>query len=398
MINRIIFILLFFALNDSFLLNAQFNLVPNPSFEIYKSCPVSYGAVDSVPPWKGTNKDSDYFNECAEEINGISVPNTVAGFQRPRTGKGFVGQYFLNIYGANAREYIQVPLTHSLQSNHCYKTQFYINYPNSGFKYACNNIGAYFSLTSFTTPSLANSIAPYTPQIISHGNPKILDTLNWISIGGIYKAIGGEKFLTIGNFMNDSLTDTLTINPGEYGSAYYFIDDVSVQEISSPTWLHDTIVYLGDSVFIGSNFGGLNCKWYSMNGQQIDSIPGFYVKPAIDTKYIAHHTFCGSMYIDTIEVKINTNLVGLYDHSNSNRTDFYPQPVNDILFITNIKKEVGKQKVIVYDIFGKIIKEEEIFIEDGKVKLDVSLLENGYYLLQIKSNNKTRTDRFFVCH
>lgn len=396
LINRIIFSLLFFALNDSFLLNAQFNLVPNPGFETYTACPNASSQLHFAVPWKGTNNSSEYFNICGGI--GVSTPYTGSGFQYPRSGDAFAGQWFVNIIGVNYREYMQVALTKTLIAGQCYLCKFYVN--NAEVKYGCNNIAAYLSVNSFTniTQTFTSNVISYTPQIVAFSNPIIKDSLGWIEIGGVFVASGGEKYLSIGNFKTDSNTDTITLDYGSYGGAYYFVDDVSLEQIFSPIWLHDTIIQLGDSVFIGSNFGGLSCNWFNLNGQQIDSIPGFYVKPITDTKYIAHHTFCGNTYIDTIEVKINTNLVGLYDHSNSNRTDFYPQPVNDILTITNIEKEVSKQKVIVYDIFGKTIKEEEIFIEDGKAKLDVSLLENGYYLLQIKSNSKTRTDRFFVCH
>jgi hypothetical protein len=377
-------------------IKAQYNLIPNSSFEIDTACPVGSGQLHLAIPWKGTNNSSEYFNICGSQ--GANIPYTGSGFQYPRSGNAFAGQWFVNIIGLNYREYMQVPLTNPLILGHCYLGKFYIN--SAETKYACNNISAYLSVNSFTnmTQTFTSNVVNYNPQIVAYSNPIFSDSLGWSEVGAVFIANGGEKYLSIGNFKTDSNTDTISINYSNYGGAYYFIDDVSVQEIIAPTWLHDTIIYLGDSVFIGSNFGGLSCKWFNLNGQQIDSIPGFYVKPITDTKYIAHHTFCGNTYIDTIEVKINTNLVGLYDHSNSNRTDFYPQPVNDILTITNIEKEVIKQKVIVYDIFGKTIKEEEIFIEDGKAKLDVSLLENGYYLLQIKSNSKTRTDRFFVCH
>ena len=70
---------------------------------------------------------------------------------------------------------------------------------------------------------------PVTPQIQFNG--RINDTLNWVQISGSYVAIGGENFLTLGNFHDVTLCDTLT-NPyySPYPFAYYYYDDISLVE------------------------------------------------------------------------------------------------------------------------------------------------------------------------
>jgi outer membrane protein OmpA-like peptidoglycan-associated protein len=59
-------------------------------------------------------------------------------------------------------------------------------------------------------------------------------TYNWEKICGVYEAKGGEKYLTIGNFIKDENVKTeINKKPKEMKvevtpSAYYFLDDVSV--------------------------------------------------------------------------------------------------------------------------------------------------------------------------
>jgi hypothetical protein len=63
-------------------------------------------------------------------------------------------------------------------------------------------------------------------------NP-ITDTLNWVLISDTIIAQGGEQYITIGNFMQDSLSDTLFLYNQGWHDSYYFIDDVSVIDIAT---------------------------------------------------------------------------------------------------------------------------------------------------------------------
>jgi hypothetical protein len=57
-------------------------------------------------------------------------------------------------------------------------------------------------------------------------------------IKGIYRAKGGEKFLTIGFFDKDEKFIRVRENPKNdptFKSAYYFIDDVSLVPVDDPS-------------------------------------------------------------------------------------------------------------------------------------------------------------------
>jgi len=202
--------------------------VPNGNFETYSTCPTGPSQINLAIPWYDpTGATSDYYNACANP-SGIGVPSQGAiGYQLARSGNGYAGFYGSQNFGSNYREYIQIQLSTPLVSGYCYFVKFYTNLTN-GTSFAINNIGAHLSNSPITTtaPNTLNVI----PQIISASNPIIIDTVNWVEISGSYYASGGEQFLTIGNFKNDTNTTYQIIDTSIFALhlAYYYVDDVSI--------------------------------------------------------------------------------------------------------------------------------------------------------------------------
>ena len=62
----------------------------------------------------------------------------------------------------------------------------------------------------------------------------IIDTTQWTQIQGCFTAVGGEQFITIGNFNSNANTDTMTTNSNYSvatnfpGWSYYYIDDITL--------------------------------------------------------------------------------------------------------------------------------------------------------------------------
>jgi len=111
--------------------------------------------------------------------------------------------------------------------NKTYCVQFFVSLEDNN-KYATDAIHALLTTDSVVT-SLTNCFhLPYNPQVKNTLGNFISDTLNWMSISGEFKALGGEKFLTIGNFNDDINTNIDTVGWGSYSTVYYYIDDVSV--------------------------------------------------------------------------------------------------------------------------------------------------------------------------
>ena len=214
------------------MVNGQ-NLVPNPSFEIYDTCPTHWTLTKFAIPWfQPTYATSDYFNACDTfgAIPMVGVPLNWFGSQDARTGVGYCG-IWAYLSTINYSEYIEVKLSDSLRANKRYTIKFYVSLADNSH-WAIDGIGAYFSKDSIINSGFSNSL-PFIPQV---SNPKgniITDKISWTLISGNYISQGGEQFITIGNFFNYPNVDTLYLPDGgdvnNFGlMSYYYIDDVSV--------------------------------------------------------------------------------------------------------------------------------------------------------------------------
>lgn len=188
------------------------NLVPNPSFDTQDSCP-AVSEIFVCQPWKtATLGTPDAFNSSCTTQN---IPG--------RTGIGSAGVYLLNTFADN-REYMQAPLSSALTGGQMYYVSFWVK--RSNYRYAANRIGAYFSVGALNVTT--TSVLSYTPQV-QNPSSYMMSASGWMNISGSFTAAGGETHIVIGNFSNDSQTDTLVANPSNSSKvAYYQVDDVSV--------------------------------------------------------------------------------------------------------------------------------------------------------------------------
>jgi hypothetical protein len=225
--------------------HGQNNLVPNPSFEVFDSCPTAGGEIRYANNWRGgsTYSSPDYFNVCAPSL-GYGVPASLHGSQNARTGNGYAGIVTstnnpLWPFQNECREYIQAELIQPLIAGLTYEVSFYVSRSDSS-EYISNNIGAYFSVNPDTinTPSGYN-VFPYTPQVDNPLTNPLDNDSGWTKVSGTFVANGGEKYLMIGNFHDSQNTSVVFVGGctacsyGYFG--FYFIDDVSVVLMAEPT-------------------------------------------------------------------------------------------------------------------------------------------------------------------
>lgn len=210
-----------------FTISKSQNLVPNNSFETFTICPNNGGQIESAIPWGAatTNSSTDYYNACS---SSAPVPNYPGGYQIAKTGNAYAGIFLMQYPFSNIREYLQVKLLSPLIQNATYYVEFYVNLRDGSSTYSsCNNISANFSITQPFTATVG-TLQSLTAHILNFGNPIIGNDTTWSKVSGCYTAQGGEEYLTIGNFMDDSNTQILVPNK----SSYYFVDDVLVEEIT----------------------------------------------------------------------------------------------------------------------------------------------------------------------
>lgn len=245
-VNRMIFVkfrydadLLFYYSNIFCTVSfSQTNLVPNPSFEFYTDCPYGYSLIDydevvfpSVINWmKPTQGTSDYYHTCADPISGVQPPDSSPGYQIPFSGNAYTGMYtHYNTY--DYREYVQARLTEPLVAGQIYFAGFYVNAAVVDGFWGCggisDDIGMYISDTRITdfTSSLHLDVIP---QIENEEGLYFSDTSNWYLVSGIYESVGGEEWITIGNFKDKPTTDYLELSASGGTCVYLFVDDAFI--------------------------------------------------------------------------------------------------------------------------------------------------------------------------
>jgi OOP family OmpA-OmpF porin len=209
------------------------NLVPNPSFETYVSCPTSFTQIYQAVPWDTPNTGtSDYLNACAPvSFPSVNVPQNEQGYQTAHTGVGYAGLIPLSA-APDYREYVQAPLTSPLVASATYLVKFYVSLADSSIL-AIDRLGAYLSVGP-VGPVPNYAALAVTPQVESPANVYLTNSTGWTLVSGLVVASGGEDHIVIGSFRDDASTSTVP-GPGPWpGGAYYYIDDVSV-ELSLPT-------------------------------------------------------------------------------------------------------------------------------------------------------------------
>ena len=215
-----IFFFLWINLLMSFATKAQ-NLVPNPSFETYTQCPPSngnfMGGPMDCPPWFALSS-ANWFHVCGDPMY-FGVPYNIWGYQYAHTGVAYAGGYF-----HEPHEYVQAPLLQTLEAGVCYKVGCWMNLSNESC--GADHVGILLSDSPGYFP--AGSI----PQVDWQGE-FFSDTVNWFFVWDFITAVGNESYINIGNFYTTFQTefDPSCTNPIPF--AYYYIDDVIVEEVPS---------------------------------------------------------------------------------------------------------------------------------------------------------------------
>jgi len=250
----VLFILLFYSLTTKEQIIGT-NLVQNPSFEDYYSCPDATNELYKCKYWWGYS--TEYYDSCAI-IPQLSVPSNAFGFQYAHTGVAYAGfGVYSNIWINNYREAIKTKLNDTLIANKRYCTNFYISLAEGSF--VNDNYVLLDSMGMlFTKDSVQDSIVPILSSGIRVQNSiSNIDTVSWFKISNSFIANGGEQYLTIGNF------DNIVNWPiGKTGFTYLYVDDVSVCEYSFDFSLgNDTTLCVGQSLTLNPNMPNAIYTW-----------------------------------------------------------------------------------------------------------------------------------------
>lgn len=217
-------LVLYIIILSAFILkiNAQQNLVPNPSFEDTVNCPISFG-ISEVNLWFSPNLGTpDSFHSCSEDFG---VPENVWGNQESYSGLAYAGIGTFLDSDVNVREYIGVELISPLIGNKKYYFSFYISLGDI-FQFATKGLEL---ATSESQINQSNTTVLSAVNVVFYQDKFITDTKKWVNISGSFVANGNESYIYIGNFSTE--TDTLEVNPSAtYPDSYYFIDNVCISD------------------------------------------------------------------------------------------------------------------------------------------------------------------------
>lgn len=226
-----------------FITEAQTNLILNGDFEEFYYCPDGMTQIESCKhvtnplqhafnaPFSST---SDYFNGCyvsGSTMEPVGVPNTVYGFQQPRSGKGMVGLgTWVNEFDNSYNEYVQLSFDSPLICGETYRFSIYLNLANY-WRYSRKELAFYLSTTRLQDLSdyLYNL---YDPNFVE-STTLLIDTFEWTHVTFDFIADRPYKFISIG-FTESTEEMFIEVNSSGQLSdkgTYFFADDASLIDL-----------------------------------------------------------------------------------------------------------------------------------------------------------------------
>ena len=325
------------------------NLVPNPSFENYNTCPTSlsniayaplYNNFPTVTDWVSPAVDGspDYFNACAPAgvPGSVHVPVNFIGNRTARTGQGYTGLYMIDFldttasrrYTEDYREYIMCRMAQPLQAGRKYYVSFFVSraaqpsviaapYPEKNIVLT-DGVGVHFSSRNVdmgtvnkvggAPPPHYNTNLSLPAHVRNRPGSFIADTAGWVKIQGLYTAAGGERWLTLGYF-NDGMPPsyqthlTLVPHPTRGVTSYLYVDDLCVldYEANAVTASREvTFCNRQQPFLLDAHPGGTMFEWSTgdTTAQLAADTPGVY--------WVRTWGEC-AYYVDTLHVGLRTD-------------------------------------------------------------------------------------------
>jgi hypothetical protein len=205
---------------------------------------------------------------------------------------------------------ISTTLLQPLITNSYYCVKFYVSLADS----TTRGIDSYGMLIS---DSLLTQypLQVYTPQIKNSVGNIMSDRNIWYEISGIYAAQGGEQYIMLGNFNDDANTNVVALPGNSYVNnfvvgGYYYLDDVSIEELKNAAAGLDQQILFGDSVQIGLNQTEVaQYSWSPSTGLSNINTANPMAAPTQTTTYTVTKNQCGVITTDEVTIEISATLI-----------------------------------------------------------------------------------------
>ena len=276
-------------------LNAQENLIPNPSFEDYYSCDYEYHfdpLEEVIPGWYGRWRSPNYHNlQCPE----LPTPS-----HAPYDGDGMIRMWTARVSSESGssqsqiKELAQTELLAALKPSRKYYIEYYLRVAFPVYNPALSHHGILFSdnLVFDLSPDSGN---PNNGEFIADAQLQI-DTvidetrLGWTKVSHCFTAEEDWRVMTVGIFApTDSIQQAPSIDiiddgglNTHYYDAFYLIEvEDSLRLMASPQ--RDTIC-VGECITFSSNHSRLPGQFaWSLPGSDIGSSTDSVVTACYDT-------------------------------------------------------------------------------------------------------------------
>ena len=280
-------------------------------------------------------------------------------------------------FSVGKRNYLQGRLINRLVSGTKYCITYHVKLAILS-QYAVNRLGAYLDDGSidYLQDSISCGLAAstVTPQLSV--TAIVNDSINWVKVQGSFIASGTEKFITIGNFVDNASTDTIVLNPTTSNPfGIYLLDDVSVIESTATAFAGpDALIGLGDTIHIGSTEEGMPCEWYVLGGTTpIGYGGGIDVHPTTTTSYVVILDLCGHITYDTVKIYVVPAGVSSLGFP-ADLINLYPSPATDQLHIDH----AANCTITITDITGHTLLQS--LLHSDKETINITTLPPGTYM------------------
>ena len=203
-------------------------LVLNGGFEILLSTLVSPipGGIGEAAHWGSAGGSPDYYSNSTIQTFGYTTAqfclagNACAGILNapPASNNNNTVQY----------EYLQTEFVSAMVAGETYQIGMMAAFADRA-RVSSRDIGFHLSTSTAINSAVGASWLPIslTP---TYNNPtgQLITSTAWLPYQTTYVAAGGERYLTIGNFVQSPGFFAPTFNGPNYSSGYFFIDNVSV--------------------------------------------------------------------------------------------------------------------------------------------------------------------------
>jgi outer membrane protein OmpA-like peptidoglycan-associated protein len=211
------------------------NLIKNGSFEQTTSLKYKkLGQFSLVSDWTTASEEkADLFSKLSEYPE-IGAPDNALGRSNPKEGDNYVGLLLHNVASKDGRMYITSELNTMLKKGQKYCLSYSISLADAS-KFATNNLGFSFSKKAeFEVKGVLirnNAIYPTRNKVQANRE-------SWEDLCLVFTAGGTEKFITIGNFAQSSVTVTEKMEASSTSKieqqqiGYYYLDALFLKPVA----------------------------------------------------------------------------------------------------------------------------------------------------------------------